>query len=228
MLSTARATFTEALERFQGRTELMTSERFDALSDTARTRAWTMARVTDANVLRDMHAAVEKAIVSGDGFRAFLDDVLASMTQRGWVGPRASQAAFVYNENLGRAYSGGRFEQSRAAGVKVWRYLPSDSKVPRREHMDFYNKLYPLGQGPMPPLDFGCNCFWEPVFEGEYDPADVEGGLDLPDDQSPTYRWKPSDFMQPVRLKRSDYPAEIVAELVALAEREADLVIEWV
>jgi len=215
--------FDEAIRAFAGRTDVVTKPRFLALDEAARARAWTMARVADADVLTDMHAAVEKIIAEGGGFRDFVDSIEETMEKRGWEGPQAWHAQLVFNQNVGMAHTAGRFSQAQAAGVQHWRYLASDAAEPREEHKPFYNQVYPMGDGPMPPLDFGCACSWEVVFDDEIEPGtEIQDPAGLvPEGQE--FQFKPAEFFRPLELDLSDYPPEIQEALKRAAANDPQL-----
>lgn len=210
--------FDSAIEAFERRTDIVTKPEFLQLSEANRARSFTVARIAELDLIADMGDAVDKVVAEGQTFRDFLDSVDDIMDRRGWTGLEPWHTKLVYDQNLGMAFSAGRFDQSRAAGIEVWRYLPSDSRVPREEHKEHYNKLFPLGQGPMPPLDFGCNCGWESVFEGEYDPADVEGAPPpLEPDQE--FRFNPASYFEPIVIRLADYPASLHGVIRAFAQQ---------
>lgn len=212
----ARDVFRSAVEAFSERGELFRSI-FDDLSAAAKQRAFTMARVRDAEVLGDVHDAVVGVLESGGTWRDFRSDLDDIMAARGWTGTDPWHARLVYSQNMQSAYSAGRWQQAADAGVERWRYLPSDAMSPREEHREYYGKVYNLGSGPMPPLDYGCQCGWEVVFEDE-----AEGeGEQFPAFVAPSgYTFQPSEFFAPINSSTIDLTPEmrrVLLESVARA-----------
>lgn len=218
-----RARFQDAIRSFARRTDVVPKDQFLELSRLNRSRAWTVARVADADVLSDVWAATSQAIESGENFGAFRESLSTIMESRGWEGLEPWHARLVFDQNVGMAYSAGRFQQSADAGMNYWRYLPSRSANPRPEHEPYYGKVYRLGDGPMPPIDFNCQCDWEPVFDDEVE-GPVEQRLSVPPDQE--FKWWPSDYGRPVKAPRTLPPA-IREELARLERIEPDLRLDW-
>jgi len=222
-MAIARRVLAEAVRALAGREDILPKKAFVALTEAARARAWTMARVTDLRVLKDMQRAVERAVAEGQSYREFVGSIIDTMRRRGWTGPEPWHGKLVFEQNLGMAYSAGRWQQARRAGAEYWRFLPSKSKNPRPEHEQYYGRIYPLGGGPMPPLDFGCKCDWEPVYADELEGQMVErgNGPQIPPDQE--FQFRPASFFQPLRLRLSDWPAALHGALRRLAAEDPHL-----
>ena len=225
--------FDEAIRAFAGRTDVVTKPRFLQLDEAARARAWTMARIADADVLSDMHDAVDKIIQTGGSFRDFIDDIEDTMQRRGWEGPQAWHAQLVFNQNVGMAYTAGRWQQATQAGVQYWRFLASEAAEPRDEHKVYYDQIFKLGEGPMPPLDFGCQCGWEVVFDEELSdeeragletqPTDdrLQTGPTIPEDQE--FQFRPASFFQPLEIDAEEYEPGILEALQRAAANDPKL-----
>ena len=211
--------FDKAIQAFSSRQDLMTKDRFLKLEEAARARAWTVARITDAAVLKDVHTAAKKAIGSGQTLRDFIDSLNDVMERRGWSGLRPWHTKLVYEQNLSMAYTAGRYDQATDAGIKYWRYLPSTSAEPRPEHQKYYGRVYKMGEGRMPPLDFGCKCDWEVVFEDELEGGRATSeGPSIPPKQE--FRYKPSDYFELVEVSLADYPEELHAAIRRIAAND--------
>jgi len=216
----AREPFLRAVRAFASRADVVTPERFAQLEGASKQRAWTMARITDADMLTDVHRALGKSIGGGETFRDFLDSLNDIKDGGIWKRTTINHARQVFDMNVGMAYTAGRYDQARQAGVEHWRYLPSTSAVPREEHKKFYGKVYRMGEGPMPPLDYGCNCGWEIVLKEELKDVRIAGdGPKIPAGQQ--FRWRPKDFFGKVTVKLADYPKELHGVLRRLAAEDA-------
>ena len=195
------------IRAFAQRTDVVPKYRFERLDEAARARAFTAARIADLDVLRDLHSGLREIIGSGGSFRDFVDDIEGTMERRGWAGTTAWHAKLIYDQNVAMAYTAGRFDQARESGATYWRYLPSTAAEPRGEHEQYYGQVFPLGEGPMPPLDFGCACEWEPVFADEMAGVDVQQPLRVSEGQE--FQFSPASYFEPVSIRLADYPAEL-------------------
>jgi len=207
-----------AIRAFAQREDILPAEVFKTLDDAAKARAFTVSRIADLDVLNDLHKYIEATLASGGSMRDFIDGINQTMEARGWEGPSAWHGKLVFETNVGQAVSAGRFDQAQRSGANHWRYLASDAAVPREEHKAYYDKVYPMGAGPMPPLDFGCQCFWEPVFDDELDGVDVQEPL-----PSGAGIFKPADFFQPLEVRLDDYPPELQVALKRQADNDPNL-----
>ncbi len=214
-----RARFEAAVRAFAQRTDLMPKDKFLKLQEFARARSWTVARVQDMDLLRDLFDTTIKTIDQGGTFRDFLGNLESKFETLGWSGKKPWHTELVYDQNLAMSFSAGRHEQAKDAGVKVWRYLESTAQNPREDHKKFYGKLYPIGEGPQPPLDYGCQCSWEVVFEDDddFDPSKVENTDGPPVPSGQEFQFSPASFRQPVKVKLSDYPKELQKEIRRLS-----------
>lgn len=207
----------QAAAKLLGQEELVTRERFNRLRAQARARAFTVARLQDMAVMRDMRDAVVKAIDGGESFADFRASIERIMAERGWTGTDPWHQEIIYKTNVDTAYSAGRWDQAREAGIRYWRYLPSIADNPREEHKQFYDQVYPLGEGPMPPLDFGCKCSWESVLPDEEEEIEVERTAGPPVPAGQEFQFRPADYFQPVRVDLAQWPPELHAKIRQLA-----------
>lgn len=220
-----RARFAQAIDSFAQRTDLLPKAEFLKLQGLNRARAWTVARVSDLGVMKDLHDAVGQAVEGGQGWREFKDSLDSIMVKRGWAGLEPWHAQVVYEQNVMMAQSAGRTTQARDAGLAYWRKLPSVSVTPRPEHMKYDGQVFTYSQMTPPPWGFGCKCEWEPVFDGELSAADLrrlEAGATVsgPADQPPAsgeFQWDASHYFRPVELRVGDYPALLWPLIKSLA-----------
>lgn len=173
--------FAEALEFLRQKLNLPT-QAWDDLLGAAHDRAFVVAGATAADLLADLHAAVEKAIAQGTTLATFRQDFERIVAERGWTGwfgedtkaGRAWRTWVIYETNLFTSYSAGRYQQLKevAAARPWWRYRHSDASVKAREehlawdgvirrHDDaWWNTHYP-------PSGFGCRCYIESLSDRE-------------------------------------------------------------
>lgn len=218
-----REQFAEAIQAFAGRGEIVRKDEFLALEERMRARAFTVARTGDADVIADIYDALTQRIGTGGSWRDFVGDLDGVWERRGW-GTEPWHARIIFETNVAVANTAGRFEQARRSGGNHWRFLPSDAESPREDHQQYYGRIYPMGDGPMPPLDFGCQCGWEPVFDEELEGEQVEASPpSVPSEQE--FQFSPASFFQPKLIRLSAYPADMHAALRRMAERDENFVI---
>lgn len=216
---TERRRFTEAIDQMAQRTDLLPKEEFLKLEGLNRSRSWTVARVADLDVLRDLHTAVGNAIEGGQSWREFKDSLDSIMEQRGWEGLRPWHARLVYEQNIEMARSAGRVTQARDAGVEYWRKLPSDSAVQRPEHAKYDGQIFRFDQKTPPPWAFGCKCNWEVVFADEVDPKERArlGGPSYKVPGGGEFEWDASHYYRPIEMRQGDYPEQLWPVIKSLA-----------
>lgn len=120
--------FQEALDWFRERVP-MTETQFTRLTDRQRERAFTVAGVTQLNLVKAVWKAVDAAIEKGetlDDFKARVGDRL----QRAWGAGEANPIArleTVFRNNVQSAYNAGRVRQLRDPDVlrtlPFWRFI---------------------------------------------------------------------------------------------------------
>lgn len=210
-----RGRFSDAIDMMAQRTDLLPKAEFLKLEGMNRSRAWTVARVADLDILKDLHGAVGQAVEGGQSHREFLDSLDDVMAKRGWGGLEPWHAKIVYDQNVGMAYTTGRTSQARDAGVSKWRKLPSTSRNPRSEHARYDGQVFTFDEMEPPPWDFGCNCGWEVVFDDEVEPDQVDRRK--PNLSGQEFQFDASHYYRPRELRQGDYPRELWPLIRSLA-----------
>lgn len=214
--------FTQAIEALRKRLAISKAD-FLELDRAARSKAFTMAWVADENVLENIHDELSIAINDGDSYAQFKQRLQDLGERTGWTGTANWHHRLVYETNLGMAYNAGRVQQGEGAGLKVWRYLPSISDMPRVDHEAYYGNLYRMAPGsPVPPIDFNCTCGWEWVFPEELDALGLDPA-ELPVFDPPVpksgFVWSPTDYVSATQEppRRQYAAARCRLELLAAA-----------
>lgn len=110
--------FDEAVEALRGRVAMDAAE-FAALDAAARTRAFTIARVTGADVLAEVRDALAKAIEAGTTGRE-RDKIIREALEAAGAGPLSPWLVeTVARNNAQAAYSAGRWRQFRELGDAI-------------------------------------------------------------------------------------------------------------
>lgn len=168
--------FDAQLEFFRQKLDIPT-ETWRDLIGAAHDRAFTVAGVTSADMLADIHGEVERAIAGGmtiEEFQARFDDIA---TKHGWTGwseasdaKKAWRARVVYETNLSTSYAAGRWKYLRenTDEMPYWRYRHSDNVMhPRPAHLAIDGLILraddPWWSTNYPPNGWGCRCYVEGV-----------------------------------------------------------------
>lgn len=163
--------FDEQIAYLRGKLNLPT-ERWDDIWQSAHDRAFVVAGALKADLLQDLHLAVERG-AAGAGFAAFKRDFGSIVTRHGWSGwtgegsaaGRAWRAAIIYDTNLSASHAAGRWRQLQALvpTLPYWRYRHADGVLhPRPLHLAWHGLTlrhdHPFWRTHFPPNGWGCHC----------------------------------------------------------------------
>jgi hypothetical protein len=134
-------------------------------------RAFMVAGASKADLLADLAAAVDKAIVDGEtiqAFRARFGEIVRRHGWHGWTGEgtkagEAWRTRVIYETNLSTSYAAGRYAQLQQGEYPYWMYQHSDAVVrPRPQHVAWDGLVLPSNhkfwRTHFPPNGFGCRC----------------------------------------------------------------------
>ena len=151
---------------------LVPTQRWDDITSAAHDTAFMVAGAQKADLLADLAASVDRAIVEGKSLEAFRQDFRAAVDRHDWhgwtgedtKGGRAWRTRTIYRTNTYVSYAAGRRAQLQAADWPFWVYLHGGSKDPRPEHLFVFNGLvlppgHPFWVKHYPPSDWGCSCY---------------------------------------------------------------------
>ncbi|MCL2830714.1 MAG: phage head morphogenesis protein [Betaproteobacteria bacterium] len=169
--------FAEQLEFFKAKLKLP-SERWDDIERAAHDKAFIVAGAGKADLVSDIHAALERAISEGHGIGKFRKDFRDIVQKHGWTGWKGegSAAGFrwrtrvIYQTNMASSYAAGRRKQLKdpdfVALRPYWRYVHADGVMrPRLHHLAWGNARltlrhdHPWWDTHYPPNGWGCNCY---------------------------------------------------------------------
>jgi SPP1 gp7 family putative phage head morphogenesis protein len=146
----------------------------------AQAKAFTVAKVTQLDVLQDIRNAVDQALTEGQTFRQFQKELQPILQRKGWwgkafaVGPDgvAERVQFgspwrlktIYRTNMQTAFAAGR-HKTLAANVKArpwWQYIAVMDARTRPQHGKLHARVYrhddPFWDHFDPPNGFNCRC----------------------------------------------------------------------
>ncbi len=147
----------------------------------ANAHAFTVAKATDMEVLKDIREAVEEALTNGTGFRQFQKNLEPKLKAKGWWGkqevvdPQTGEITEVqlgsphrlktiYRTNLSVSYSAGRYKAQIASADRRpwWIYRTAGDGNVRDSHDKLRNTVLryddPFWETHYPPNDWGCRC----------------------------------------------------------------------
>lgn len=175
-------------------------------------RAFVVAGAMKADLLNDLHNAVNQAIADGQSFKQFQDGFDGILAKHGWLndadkGYKAWRAKVIYQTNLRTSHAAGRYKQMTDPEVlkrrPYWRYRHNTVENPRIQHERWNNLVLPANHSfwkrNFPPNGYGCNCGVDAINErqlkamGKTGPDDVPGFDDDRNDfdSAPGASWYP-------------------------------------
>ena len=176
--------FEEQLAFFKAKLNLPT-ERWDDIKKSANDRAFIVAGAGKADLLDDLHGAMQKRIEDGRGLNAFRADFSDVVKRHGWTGwtgqgTKAGEAwrtRIIYSTNMATSYAAGRWKQlTHPDLLKVrpyWRYHHADGVIhPRPLHLAWngltlrYDHVF--WQTHFAPNGWLCHCWISAVDASEY------------------------------------------------------------
>ena len=175
---------TEATAHFNNKSLLTSTSHYDVLAY-EHAIAFTVAGMTEQDLLQDTYALMQQAIKDGLPFNEFKKQLMPQLTKKGWLakgfahtdGTLDKVATKDYERYLGRrlktiyhtgkqtAYAAGRWQriQNSKERMPYLQYMPSLSTHQRDDHKQYYGLVRPVDD-PIwtkiyPPNGFGCKCW---------------------------------------------------------------------
>ncbi|HOT30145.1 MAG TPA: phage minor head protein [Candidatus Ozemobacteraceae bacterium] len=153
---------------------------WDDMAQEAHTRAFTVAKATSLDILRDIRGELQKALDEGTTFSQFQKDLEPRLRARGWWGVQEGVDAdgnpttvqlgspwrlkTIFQTNMQTAYMAGRERQMRAVSQDrpYWRYIAIMDRKTRQAHRELHGKIFryddPFWDHFYPPNGFNCRC----------------------------------------------------------------------
>lgn len=170
--------------------------------------AFTVAKMLDIDLLKDVQESLDKAIAEGVNFRDWADKLTPLLQARGWWGrkdvvdPLTGQTVVaqlgspgrletIFRTNMQSAYSHGAYEQmlEQFEDAPYAMYSAVDDWRTRPEHASWDNLVFRIdsefGRTHHTPCGWNCRCTWI-----QLDKADVEAlGLKVANPKVKYYKW---------------------------------------
>ena len=197
--------FDEQVKFLRDKLNLPTAHYDDILKE-AHDRAFVVAGAAKADLLNDLHNAVNKAAQEGksiDWFKKEFESIVQKNGWEGWTGGdtlpgRDWRARVIYNTNLRASYAAGRYAQMKDPDLlksrPYWKYVHDDAVLhPRPYHLKWDGTVLrhddPWWNTHYAPQGYGCRCSIIPVRAKEYkgDQAPDEGTYTVKDRTGKTH-----------------------------------------
>ena len=136
-------------------------------------RAFTVAKLTQLDLLEFAYAEIDKGIAEGKSLEEFQEHMQTRLEEAGWGGEisTSSRLENIYRTNLASAYSAGEWRQIQAAAAERAQFgeqtfleynAVGDSRT-REEHEERSGTVLPIDDewwdDNYPPLDYQCRCW---------------------------------------------------------------------
>ncbi len=189
--------FQEQADFFRNKLNLP-SERWDDIQRSAHDRAFIVAGVQKADLLADLHDAVQTSIDEGKSIEWFREQFDTIAVKHGWTDFTGSGSAagiawrtrIIYSTNISTSYAAGRWAQLNDPGlVKMRPYLKyhhADGVMhPRPLHVAWNGLVLPRDDpfwlAHYPPNGWLCHCYVSAASQKDYGAAAVNGHDAPPD-----------------------------------------------
>jgi len=170
--------FAEQIEYFRQKGYAISPNSWRDVWQDAHARAFTVAKVTQMDVLADIRKAANDAMKSGASLEEFKKNLIPTLQAKGWWAGddddvmldgrkrlNAWRLDTIYRANLSTAYHTGRFKQQlEVADVRpFWMYMSQRDARTRPDHALLHGSVYPYNHDfwarYYPPNGFRCRCY---------------------------------------------------------------------
>lgn len=224
-MSSFQVKFQEQIDYLRQKINLPTQSYKD-ITSRQHDRAFVVAGAMKADLLTDLHNAVNKAVSEGQSFQNFQNSFDEILGKHGWLNDRdekykAWRARTIYQTNLRTSHAAGRYKQMTTPEMlklrPYWRYRHNSIENPRIKHQFWNNLVLPADADfwkiNYPPNGYGCNCTVDAINERQLkamgktspdtEPSFDDGRTDF--DSAPGGNWYPD---------LNKYPEPIAKEFV--------------
>lgn len=160
---------------------------YDEIVHDAHKKAFTIAKMTNLDLLKDMQSSLTKAFKDGIGFDEWKNSVKPMLAKKGWLGnikvkdPKTGEEKEIYvgnrrlrnifNTNMRTAYAKARYESQMESLGEYFRYTAVLDSRTREAHRKLHGKTLPktdkFWDTNYPPNGWGCRCKVQVLTEAE-------------------------------------------------------------
>ncbi len=202
----------------------------------AHTKAFTVAGVTQMDVLKDIHQSLVKSEKEGMSYSSFKADIVPLLTAKGWYQKKIVnyqgkekevdlsapwRLKLIYNTNMRTSMMAGRYKDMKdiASMRPYWQYVAIKDGNTRPEHLALSGKIFhhsdPFWSTYYPPNGWNCRCRVVSISKSEFERKNFK--IDRGDsdenkiDIAPEWAYNPGekDFIPEV----DKYPKELQPRL---------------
>ena len=160
---------------------------YDEIVHDAHKKAFTIAKMTNLDLLKDMQSSLTKAFKDGIGFDEWKNSVKPMLAKKGWLGnikvkdPKTGEEKEIYvgsrrlrtifNTNMRTSYAKARYESQMQSLGEYFRYTAVLDSRTREAHRKLHGKTLPktdkFWDTNYPPNGWGCRCKVQVLTEAE-------------------------------------------------------------
>lgn len=191
---------------------LMSDDEFNALAEASHDQAFTIAGVSQLDLVTEVWEALDRAVARGESFEDFRKRVSARLTAA-WGREQPWRVETIYRTNVQRAFSAGRWVQMEHPAVKQARPYRRFSAI-----LDLRTTITcrtldgvvrpaddPWWDGRIPPLHFSCRSLVVTLSKSEVGDDPLPPGPDVAADEGfggpPDVPWEPDLSRYPAQLQ---------------------------
>ena len=165
-----------------------TTFNYDELMHEAHLRAFSIAKIMQLDLLKDMQDSLLKAQKEGMSFESWKKEIKPNLAKKGWLGKTEvidkttgeikiinvnnRRLKNIYNTNMRSANAQGRAKEQYARKGKVYlRYVAIMDGLTRESHAKLHGTILPredsFWSSNYPPNDWGCRCYVQSLSQAE-------------------------------------------------------------
>ncbi|BAK73740.1 phage minor head protein [Arcobacter sp. L] len=152
---------------------------YDELLKEAHDKAFTVAKITRADLLNDIHESLTNAMKSGENFNTWKKNIIPTLEKKGWWGEKdivnpatgevkkividSRRLKTIYSTNMRVAYQKYRYKQMMELPLSTyWMYRSALLENTRDSHRKLHGTVLPRDNAfwntNYPPNDWNCKC----------------------------------------------------------------------
>ena len=164
-IDVGKVPFKEAINYFESKLKIP-SKYWDSMKGDTHAKAFTVAGATKADLLTDLHTAVNNVIKNGGTITDFRKQFDKTVAKHGWSykGKRGWRTRVIYDTNLRTAHAAGKWQQIQRLKDRrpfLQYFTAGDARV-RPEHRAWSGTVLPVDDDwwstHYPPNGWGCRC----------------------------------------------------------------------
>lgn len=150
--------------KFLKKKTALTKEEYEALSDRAKAKAFTVAGYTEAVIIQEYLDSLTEAVEQGKTLRDWKEEMDTWLEQHGYEGMEPFKAHVIFETNIQTAYNAGHYTSMMQAREKrpYWMYVTAGDDHVRETHAALHGAVYkyddPFWKVWYPPNGFRCRC----------------------------------------------------------------------